>query len=96
MGLGSFADSPSELAKKKRAAKDGARPLGRPKMRNPDGSLVHPPRLPKVRKPVLLSPGMSVATASPETPSQTPASTITVKKVSDVSQFLLYVDLGLV
>ena len=27
-------------------------------MRNPDGSLVHPPKLPKVKKPVLLTAGM--------------------------------------
>ena len=34
------------------------KPLGRPKLRNPDGSLVHPPKLPKVKKPVLLTAGM--------------------------------------
>ena len=32
--------------------------MGRPKLRNPDGSLVHPPKLPKVKKPVLLTAGM--------------------------------------
>ncbi len=50
-----IADVVGEVPKKPRIRKDGARPLGRPKMRNPDGSLVHPPKLPKVKKPVLLS-----------------------------------------
>merc|ERR1712004_273794 len=35
--------------KKPRARKEGAKPLGRPKKRNPDGTLVHPPK-PKKNK----------------------------------------------
>ncbi len=49
----------AQKPKKPRIRKEGAKPLGRPKKRNPDGSLVHPPKLPKVKKPVLLGSGMS-------------------------------------
>ena len=34
--------------------KEGAKLLGRPKMRNPDGLLVHPPKLAKAKKNVML------------------------------------------
>ena len=46
-----------EKPKKPRIRRDGSKPLGRPKKRNPDGSLVHPPKLPKVKTPVLLGSG---------------------------------------
>ena len=37
-------------SKKPRAKKEGSKPLGRPKMRNPDGTLVHPPKMKKAEK----------------------------------------------
>ncbi|TRY72197.1 hypothetical protein TCAL_11287 [Tigriopus californicus] len=37
--------------KKPRIRREGAKPLGRPKKRNPDGSLVHPPKMPKAKRP---------------------------------------------
>ena len=36
------------MPKKPRVRKEGSKPLGRPKKRNPDGTLVHPPKLKKV------------------------------------------------
>ena len=37
-------------SKKPRNKKEGSKPLGRPKMRNPDGTLVHPPKMKKAEK----------------------------------------------
>jgi hypothetical protein len=42
-------------AAKQRLRKEGSKPLGRPKKRNPDGTLVHPPKPP--RQPKLDSQG---------------------------------------
>ena len=44
---GSATDSSTTKA---RARKEGSKPLGRPKKRNPDGTLVHPPKPPRPPK----------------------------------------------
>ena len=36
-------------SKKPRNKKEGSKPLGRPKMRNPDGTLVHPPKMKRLK-----------------------------------------------
>jgi len=36
-----------DSSSKQRIRKEGAKPLGRPKKRNPDGTLVHPPKPPR-------------------------------------------------
>ena len=41
---------PNGEIKKPRARKEGSKPLGRPKKRNPDGTLVHPPKPKKADK----------------------------------------------
>ena len=42
--------SATDSSSKAKARKEGAKPLGRPKKRNPDGTLVHPPKPPRPQK----------------------------------------------
>ena len=42
--------SATDSSTKAKARKEGAKPLGRPKKRNPDGTLVHPPKPPRPQK----------------------------------------------
>ena len=42
--------SATDSSTKQRMRREGSKPLGRPKMRNPDGTLVHPPKPPRQPK----------------------------------------------
>jgi hypothetical protein len=86
-GDGGDSSAATEKPKKPRIRKEGSKPLGRPKKRNPDGSLVHPPKLPKVKKPVLLQktegqqrPTMTAGGETNSNGSSSSQATLTVKK----------------
>lgn len=80
---GSYSIVPVEDEPRKQ--RNVSKPLGRPKMRNPDGSLVHPPRLQKVKRPVLLSGQQTPSSASS---SPTSVNAIAAKKVKTAKQVM--------
>ena len=67
-------------SKKARAKKEGSKPLGRPKMRNPDGTLVHPPKMKRAEKV-----SSAVVTPTPSPPKQQQKPKILPTKTSTTS-----------
>ena len=68
--MGSFGDTSAEVKARKR--KVGSKPLGRPKMRNPDGTLVHPPKQKTLTSPSGSQPHKSISNL-PKPPSSNSA-----------------------
>ena len=67
-------------SKKPRNKKEGSKPLGRPKMRNPDGTLVHPPKMKRAEKV-----SSTVVTPTPSPPKQIQKPKILPTKTSTTS-----------